>query len=70
MVVMLVFFITLAHFAGKREDENCWQEYEPTEEEFRQVIEEITGKKFKIVEKNGYLVGEPVEDEKDESEDH
>lgn len=35
---------------------------EVTEEELRQVLEDITGKKFRVVEKDGYLIGEPVED--------
>ena len=68
MVVMLVFFITLAHFSAKREEENRWQEYQPTEKEFQEILEQVEGKKFRVTRKDGCLVGELVEDEKDESE--
>ena len=66
MVVVLVFVIALA-FIKARQDEREWQEYQPTEEELQRALSEITGKKFKIVQKNGYMVGEMVEDEEDES---
>ena len=35
---------------------------EVTEEDLRQLLEDITGKKFRVVEKDGYLIGEPGED--------
>ena len=41
------------------------------EEEFKKTIEEMTGKKFRIVNRNGVLVGEPMNDDSetgDESE--
>lgn len=38
---------------------------EVTEEELRKVLEDITGKKFRVIEKDGYLIGEPVEDRED-----
>lgn len=41
---------------------------EVTEEELRQVLEDITGKKFRVVEKDGYLIGEPVEDREDDDD--
>ena len=66
MVVVLVFVIALA-FIKARQDEREWQEYQPTKEELQAALSEITGKKFKIVQKNGYMVGEMVEDEEDES---
>ena len=68
MVIILVLIILLA-FVKARQDEREWQEYQPTEKELEDALKEITGKRFKIVEKNGHLVGEPLEEE-DESENH
>ena len=45
-----------------------YEEYQPSEEGFREVLEEMTGKKFKVVEKNGYLVGEIIEEEEEDAE--
>ena len=69
MVAMLVLVIVLA-FVKAKQDEREWEEYQPTEEELEEALTEITGKKFRIVQRNGHLVGEPIEEEKDESEDH
>lgn len=41
---------------------------EVTEEELRKVLEDITGKKFRVIEKDGYLIGEPVEDREDDDD--
>lgn len=41
---------------------------EVTEEDLRQVLEDITGKKFRVIEKDGYLIGEPVEDREDDDD--
>lgn len=41
---------------------------EVTEEDLRQLLEDITGKKFRVVEKDGYLIGEPVEDREDDDD--
>lgn len=38
---------------------------EVTEEDLRLLLEDITGKKFRVVEKDGYLIGEPVENRED-----
>ena len=38
-----------------------------TEEEYKEMLEELTGKKFKITTKNGFLVGEPIEDDDDDN---
>ena len=40
-----------------------------TEEEYRSILEEMTGKKFRIVNKNGVMVGEPIEDDDDDGND-
>ena len=47
---------------GRREEEDEADE----KEDYRKALEELTGKKFRIVERNGFLVGEPVEEENDE----
>ena len=41
---------------------------EVTEEDLRQFLEDITGKKFRVIEKDGYLIGEPVEDREDDDD--
>ena len=69
MVVMLVFFITLAHFSAKREEEKGWQEYQPTEDEFKEIFQNVKGKTFRITNKNGHMVGEVVvEDNESENQ--
>ena len=60
MVVILILTLILAYIKGRDEEE-----YQPTEEEVREALEEITGKKFRVVEKNGYLVGEMIEEEEE-----
>ena len=63
IVVLLVLTLILAYIKGRQEDEE--EEYHPTEEEVREALEQITGKKFKIVEKNGYFVSEMIEEEEE-----
>ena len=63
MIVLLVLLAIVSHFAARHEEE----EMDATPEEFKQILEEMTGKKFRIVERDGYLVGEPIEE--DEKED-
>jgi flagellar biosynthesis/type III secretory pathway M-ring protein FliF/YscJ len=63
MVVMLILTLILAYIKGRQEENE--EEHQPTEEEVREALEEITGKKFKVVEKNGYLVGEMIEEEEE-----
>ena len=62
IVTLLILTLILAYIKGRQEDQ---EEYQPTEEEVREALKQITGKKFKVVEKNGYLVGEEIEDEED-----
>ena len=62
IVTLLILTLILAYIKGRQEDQ---EEYQPTEEEVREALEQITGKKFKVVEKNGYLVGEEIEDEEE-----
>lgn len=59
IVTLLILTLILAYIKGRQEDQ---EEYQPTEEEVREALEQITGKKFKVVKKNGYLVGEEIED--------
>lgn len=63
MVVMLILTLILAYIKGRQEENE--EENQPTKEEVREALEEITGKKIRIIEKNGYLVGEEIEDEED-----
>ena len=41
---------------------------EVTEEDLRLLLEDITGKKFRVIEKDGYLIGEPVENREDDDD--
>lgn len=66
--ILLLMFI-LALISSKRSDDD-WEEFEPTEDEFREALESMTDKKFRIVRKNGYMIGEILEDDDNESEDH
>lgn len=62
----IILLLMIAAFIGaKRSDHNDQTE----ENEFLETLEQMTGRKFKVTVKNGYLVGEPLEDE-DESEDN
>ena len=63
IVTLLILTLILAYIKGRQEENE--EEYQPTKEEVREALEEITGKKFRIIEKNGYLVGEEIEDEED-----
>ena len=63
VVTLLILTLILAYVKSRDEDEE--EEYQPTEEEDREAKEQIIGKKFKIVEKNGYLVGEMIEEEEE-----
>ena len=65
MVVILVLVILLAFIRARQEEE----EIDATPEEFKQILEEMTGRKFRIVERNGYLVGEPIEEDEDKNGD-
>ena len=63
IVTLLILTLILAYVKSREEDEE--EECQPTEEEDREFKEQIIGKKFKIVEKNGYLVGEMIEEEEE-----
>ena len=41
---------------------------EVTEEDLRMLLEDVTGKKFRVFERDGYLIGEPVEDREDDDD--
>lgn len=62
MVVILVLTIVLALIKA-RQDEEEWLENQPTEEEIRESLEELTGKKFRMVKKGRTTVWEMQEDE-------
>lgn len=62
---LFVFMFILAYVHSKKSE--SWEEYEPTEEEFRKAIKEISGKNVRVVKKDGFLIGEIIEDSEDES---
>lgn len=64
IVAMIVLFLGfgIVRALTSEEDED--------DEDFEQVLTEMTGKKFRIVRKNGYLIGEPIDDEDDHDDDH
>lgn len=45
------------------------EEDDMSEEEFRKILTETTGKQFKVTLHDGYMVGEPIEDKDDDDSD-
>ena len=65
IVTLLILTLILAYIKGRQDDRDDCQ---PDEEEFAQVLKELTGKKFRVVEKNGYLVGELIPEDEEETD--
>lgn len=65
IVTLLILTLILAYIKGRQDDRD---DYQPDEEEFAEILKELTGKKFRVVEKNGYLVGEMIEEEGENGE--
>lgn len=60
IIVMIILAIVRSH-------QEEWEDYEPSEEEFKQALSEMSGgKSFKIYYHDGYMVGEAIEDETDD----
>ena len=72
LFAMFVAMFIIAYFHSKRGEKSHekFEEYDPSEDEFREALEEMTGKKFRIVKKNGFMIGEIIDGGVDESEDH
>lgn len=66
VVLVLVLLISVAFISARRSER---EEEEISDQEYKEILEGMTGKKFKVVRKNGYLVGEPVEDHDDDETD-
>lgn len=64
-LVAIMLLLMIAAFVGAKRSE---REEQVSEEEFAEALEQMTGKKFKVIMKDGYLVGKPLEDD-DESKD-
>ena len=64
VVLVLVLLISVAFISARRSE----QEEEISDQEYKEILEGMTGKKFKVVRKNGYLVGEPIEDPDDDED--
>lgn len=65
VVLVLVLLISVAFISARRSER---EEEEISDQEYKEILEGMTGKKFKVVRKNGYLVGEPVEDHDDDED--
>lgn len=65
VVVILVLLISVAFISARRSER---EEEEISDQEYKEILEGMTGKKFKVVRKNGYLVGEPIEDPDDDED--
>ena len=65
IVTLLILTLILAYIKGRQDDRD---DYQPDEEEFAQILKELTGKKFRVVEKNGCLVGEPIPEDEEETD--
>lgn len=66
VVLVLVLLISVAFISARRSER---EEEEISEQEYKEILEGMTGKKFKVVQRNGYLVGEPIEDPDDDESD-
>ena len=66
VVLVLVLLISVAFISARRSER---EEEEISDQEYKEILEGMTGKKFKVVRKHGYLVGEPVEDHDDDETD-
>ena len=65
IVTLLILTLILAYIKGRQDDRDDSQ---PDEEEFAEILKELTGKKFRVVEKNGYLVGEPIPEDEEKTD--
>lgn len=65
IVLVMVLLITVAFVAARRSDQ---EEEAMDEQQYKEILEDMTGKKFKVVRKHGYLVGEPIEDPDDDED--
>lgn len=65
VVLALVLLISVAFISARRSER---EEEEISDQEYKEILEGMTGKKFKVVRKNGYLVGEPIEDPDDDED--
>lgn len=65
VVAILVLLISVAFISARRSER---EEEEISDQEYKEILEGMTGKKFKVVRKNGYLVGEPIEDPDDDED--
>ena len=62
IVAGLMFFLVLAIIQSARSDDD-----DLTEDEYREILEEMTGEKIKVVTKNGVMIG--MSADKDEEPD-
>lgn len=65
VVLVLVLLPSVAFISARRSER---EEEEISDQEYKEILEGMTGKKFKVVRKNGYLVGEPIEDPDDDED--
>lgn len=69
IVVLLVLTIILAMVTGRRREDET-EEIEVDQEEYRKALETMTGRKIRVYrDRNGFLVGEAIEDPDDDESD-
>ncbi|MBO7727833.1 MAG: hypothetical protein J6S50_04870 [Oscillospiraceae bacterium] len=69
-IIAVVVLLMVIAFVGARRSYEEEEENEVSEEEFKEALEALTGKSFRVVrDKRGNLVGEIIEDKKDDSTD-
>ena len=66
MIVLLVLSALISHIAAKKEEEKM---RDLSEAEMKEAIDQMNGKMFRFVERDGYLVGEPIEEDEDKDGD-
>ena len=65
LVLEVIAAIIFSIVSNHRQEE----EVEVSTEEYKKILEDMTGQKFKVKVVNGYLVGEPVEDVEDKDDE-
>lgn len=62
---LIMITIVIAIVRTIRGDDDEEEEIELSPEEYKKLLEEMTGRKFKVSVKGGFMIGEPEDEEND-----
>ena len=69
LMTIVSFIVVMIILALARSHQERWEEYEPSEEEFKKILSEMSGgKNFRVTYRDGYMVGEPIEDDNNDED--